>query len=116
MELIYDGSMDSRLFKDVLGKTIRELSEQDPDFIYLDADLMSCIGTSSWACEHPDRGVNCGIAEANMVGVACGLAATGFKPVCIRSARLPRAAYSTRCFSPRDMPRMTSPSSAPTRA
>ena len=81
MELIYDGSMDSRLFKDVLGKTIRELSEQDPDFIYLDADLMSCIGTSSWACEHPERGVNCGIAEANMVGVACGLAATGFKPV-----------------------------------
>ena len=81
MELIYDGSMDSRLFKDILGKTIRELSEQDPDFIYLDADLMSCIGTSSWACEHPERGVNCGIAEANMIGVACGLASSGFKPV-----------------------------------
>ena len=47
MELIYDGSMDSRLFKDVLGKTIRELSEQDKDFIYLDADLMSCIGTGA---------------------------------------------------------------------
>ena len=81
MELIYDGSMDSRLFKDVLGKTIREMSEQDPDFIYLDADLMSCIGTSGWACENPERGVNCGISEANMIGVACGLAATGFKPV-----------------------------------
>ena len=81
MELIYDGSMDSRLFKDVLGKTIRELSEQDKDFIYLDADLMSCIGTGAWACENPDRGINCGISEANMIGVACGLAATGFKPV-----------------------------------
>ena len=81
MELIYDGSMDSRLFKDILGKTIRELSEQDKDFIYLDADLMSCIGTSAWACENPDRGVNCGISEANMIGVACGLAATGFKPI-----------------------------------
>jgi transketolase len=81
MELIYDGSMDSRLFKDILGKTIRELSEQDNDFIYLDADLMSCIGTSAWACENPERGVNCGISEANMIGVACGLAATGFKPV-----------------------------------
>ena len=81
MELIYDGSMDSRLFKDVLGKTIREMSEQDPDFIYLDADLMSCIGTSGWACGNPERGVNCGISEANMIGVACGLAATGFKPV-----------------------------------
>ena len=81
MELIYDGSMDSRLFKDIIGKTIRELSEQDKDFIYLDADLMSCIGTSAWACENPERGVNCGISEANMIGVACGLAATGFKPV-----------------------------------
>ena len=81
MELIYDGSMDSRLFKDILGKTIRELSEQDNDFIYLDADLMSCISTSAWACENPERGVNCGISEANMIGVACGLAATGFKPV-----------------------------------
>ena len=47
MDLIYDGSMDSRLFKDILGKTIKELSEQDSDFIYLDADLMSCIGTST---------------------------------------------------------------------
>ena len=56
MDLIYDGSMDSRLFKDILGKTIKELSEQDSDFIYLDADLMSCIGTCGWAAEHPERG------------------------------------------------------------
>ena len=81
MDLIYDGSMDSRLFKDILGKTIKELSEQDSDFIYLDADLMSCIGTCGWATEHPERGINCGISESNMIGVACGLAATGFKPV-----------------------------------
>ena len=81
MELEYDGSMDPRLFKDILGHTIRQLSEEDPDVIYLDADLMSCIGTCQWVTDNPDRGVNCGISEANMIGVACGLAATGYKPI-----------------------------------
>ena len=81
MEIVYDGSMDPRLFKDVIGQTIRQLSAENPDVIYLDADLMSCIGTSGWACEHPDRGINCGISEANMIGVACGLAATGYRPI-----------------------------------
>ena len=81
MDIVYDASMDPRLFKDVIGQTIRQLSAEDPDVIYLDADLMSCIGTCQWAAENPARGVNCGISEANMIGVACGLAATGYKPI-----------------------------------
>ncbi len=81
MEIVYDGSMDSRAFKDVLGQTIRQLSAEDPNVIYLDADLMSCIGTCQWSAENPTRGINCGISEANMIGVACGLAATGYKPI-----------------------------------
>lgn len=81
MDIVYDGSMDPRALKDVLGQTIRELSAEDPDVIYLDADLMSCIGTCQWSAEHPARGINCGVSEANMIGVACGLAASGFKPI-----------------------------------
>ncbi|MBO5556993.1 MAG: transketolase family protein [Oscillospiraceae bacterium] len=81
MKIVYDGSMDPRLCKNVLGETIPALAAEDPDVIYLDADLMNCIGTAKWAAENPDRAVNCGIAEANMVGVACGLAAAGFKPI-----------------------------------
>ena len=81
MKLVYDGTMDPRLCKNVLGETIRTLAAEDPDVIYLDADLMSCIGTCQWACENPTRGVNCGISEANMIGVAGGLAATGYKPI-----------------------------------
>lgn len=81
MEIVYDGSMDPRLFKDVIGQTIRQLCAEDSDVIYLDADLMSCIGTCKWSAENPERGVNCGISEANMIGVACGLAATGYKPI-----------------------------------
>lgn len=81
MKIIYNGEMDPRLCKAVLGETIPALAEQDPDIIYLDADLMSCIGTAKWAKANPDRAINCGIAEANMVGVACGLASAGFKPI-----------------------------------
>ena len=47
----------------------------------LDADLMNTIGTAKWAAEYPERAVNCGIAEANMAGVASGLSAAGFKPI-----------------------------------
>lgn len=82
MNIVYNGEMESRAFKEILGKEIPALAERDPDVIYLDADLMSCIGTAKWAAAHPDRAINCGIAESNMIGVACGLASQGFKPIC----------------------------------
>jgi Transketolase, C-terminal subunit len=82
MKVVYNGEMDSRAFKDILSKEIPALADKDPDVIYLDADLMSCIGTSKWAAENPTRAINCGIAESNMVGVAAGLASVGFKPIC----------------------------------
>ncbi|MDO4547215.1 MAG: transketolase C-terminal domain-containing protein [Clostridia bacterium] len=82
MTIEYNGQLDARSFKDVLGSTIPAMLEADSDIIYLDADLMSCIGTKKYADAHPDRAINCGIAEANMMGVAAGLAAAGFKPVC----------------------------------
>ena len=81
MKIVYDGTLDPRQCKAVLGETIPAMAAEDPDVIYLDADLMNCIGTAKWAAENPDRAVNCGIAEANMVGVAAGLAAAGFKPI-----------------------------------
>lgn len=81
IKVIYSGKMDSRQGKALFASVIPDMLEKDPDFIYLDADLMSCIGTLSWAKSHPDRAINCGIAEANMVGVASGLASAGFKPL-----------------------------------
>lgn len=81
MKIVYNGEMDKRSFKEVLGSTIADILETDKDAIYLDADLMSCIGTASYAKKHPDRAIQCGIAEANMIGVASGLAAAGFKPI-----------------------------------
>lgn len=79
MNIVYNGEMDSRAFKEILGTQLQALAQEDPDVIYLDADLMSCIGTAKWAMDS-SQGVNCGIAEANMAGVAAGLSASGFKP------------------------------------
>ncbi len=81
MKIVYNGEMDERLCKNVLGETIPAILESDPDAIYLDADLMSCIGTLKYAQKHPDRAIDCGIAEANMAGVAAGLAMAGYKPI-----------------------------------
>jgi transketolase len=80
MNIIYNGENDEA-FKSVLGSLIPQLCEEDPDTVYLDADLMSCIGTASYAKEHPDRAINCGIAEANMAGIAAGLSMAGMKPI-----------------------------------
>lgn len=82
VKVIYNGGSDVKAFKDVLGTQIPQMLEENPDFIYLDADLMSCIGTAKYGKAHPDRAINCGIAESNMVGIAAGLAAAGFKPLC----------------------------------
>ena len=80
MKIVYNGEKD-RAFKDLFSEKIPALCEADDRVIYLDADLMNCIGTMKWAKEHPERAIDCGIAEANMAGIAAGLSAVGFKPV-----------------------------------
>ena len=81
MKIIYNGTPDSRLYKSALSEIIAQLLEEDPQVCYLDADLMSCIGTAKLTQKY-DRAINCGIAEANMIGIAGGLSASGFKPIC----------------------------------
>lgn len=81
-KIVYDGSKDPRTFKEVIGSTIIDLLETDKDVIYLDADLMNTIGTYKYHQEHPDRAIDVGVSEANMMGTAGGLAAAGFKPIC----------------------------------
>ncbi len=81
MKIVYNGTMNPVTYKEVFSTLIPAMIKEDPDVFYLDADLMSCMGTTKWSAENPDHSVNCGIAESNMVGVACGLAAAGFKPI-----------------------------------
>lgn len=81
MKIVYNGEMDPRLCKDVLGATIADIVDHDENAIFLDADLMSCSGTLKWSKTNPERAIDCGIAESNMAGVAAGLAVAGFKPI-----------------------------------
>ena len=82
MKVIYNGGPDVKTFKDSFAAMIPEMLEKDQDLIYLDADLMSCLGTAKYGKAHPDRAINVGIAESNMIGIAAGLYAAGFKPIC----------------------------------
>lgn len=66
--------------KDVFGAIVVKLGE-DPKFVYLDADLMSSIGTKKWADAHLEKAYNVGVSEANMAGLAAGLSASGLKPL-----------------------------------
>ena len=62
------------------GKALEELAAQEPNLVVLDADLSGSTMTKGFGAEHPDRFFYMGIAEANMVGVAAGLATCGKKP------------------------------------
>ena len=63
------------------GRSLVELADQFPQMVVLDADLAGATKTSVFQKQYPERHINCGIAEANMMGVAAGLAAEGFIPV-----------------------------------
>lgn len=62
------------------GKALEELAAQEPNLVVLDADLSGSTMTKGFGAEHPNRFFDMGIAEANMVGVAAGLATCGKKP------------------------------------
>lgn len=64
----------------VFAKVIADMAEEDSRVIYMDCDLMNSIGMAKYWKEHPDRAINCGIQEANMIGVAAGMSATGLIP------------------------------------
>ena len=67
-------------YRQALAQELRRLMAQDDKICLIDADLSKPIGTYPLYKEFPDRCFNVGIAEANMVGVAAGLAASGMKP------------------------------------
>lgn len=66
--------------RDAYGKALVELGKKNPNIVVLDGDLSSSTRTGWFAKEFPDRHINCGIAEANMVGTAAGLASCGKIP------------------------------------
>jgi transketolase len=66
--------------RDVWADTLVTLAKDDPRIVVLDGDLANSTKADKFAAAHPDRFLEMGIAEQNMVGVAVGMAALGFVP------------------------------------
>lgn len=62
------------------GKALVKLGKEHDDVVVLDADLAAATKTGMFKKEFPDRFIDCGIAEGNMMGVAAGLASAGKVP------------------------------------
>lgn len=62
------------------GNALAELAGDYPDLVVLDADLAAATKTGIFKKAYPDRHIDCGIAESNMVGIAAGLATAGKIP------------------------------------
>ena len=75
--LIGKHEKDSRNNRDGFVTAMLDLMEKDSKVMHVDCDLENCINTGKLAKAFPEQTVNAGIAEANAMGVAAGLAATG---------------------------------------
>lgn len=64
--------------RDAYGKALLELGEKDEKVIVLDADLAAATKTGAFKKAFPERFFDTGIAESNMMGIAAGLATTGY--------------------------------------
>ncbi|MDR0917607.1 MAG: transketolase family protein [Oscillospiraceae bacterium] len=79
------------LMRDAYCSALIAAAEIDPNVVALDADLVSAFGMKPFFDKFPDRAIQCGIAEANMVGIAAGLSSVGKIPF----------AHSFGCFTSR---------------
>ena len=79
------------LMRDVYCETLTDIALENENIVVLDADLVSSSGMKPFFSRFPERAIQCGIAEANMIGIAAGLSAMGKIPF----------AHSFGCFATR---------------
>lgn len=93
---IYNGTpkKDEIEMRKVYSSKLGELMEKHDKIIALEADLMNAITTDKIQKEYPERVINCGIMEANMIGIAAGMSIAGKYPF----AHTFTAFASRRCF------------------
>ena len=80
IKMAKDIKKDSRMMRDVYCATLMDLAEKDSRVVALDADLMHAMGMIPFFEKFPERTFNCGVQEADMMGIAAGLSATGKIP------------------------------------
>jgi transketolase len=67
--------------RDAFGEALLALAAEFPGMVVLDADVSTSTRTAAFGKRHPDRFFNVGVAEANMVDIAAGMATCGLRPV-----------------------------------
>jgi len=69
-----------KMMRETYCATLMDLALNSDDIVVLDADLIGSSGMKPFFKHFPDRAFNCGVAEANMIGIAAGLSAMGKIP------------------------------------
>lgn len=72
--------MVNKATRQSFGEAVTAIAKENPDIIVLDADLAAATMTGIFQKEFPNRFIDCGIAECNMIGIAAGLATCGKIP------------------------------------
>ena len=72
---------EKKMLRDVFGEALVELGHEYPNLVVLDADISSSLKTGAFRKEFPERHINFGVAEQNMMMSAAGLATTGLIPL-----------------------------------
>jgi transketolase len=67
--------------REAFGESLLELAKDFPEMVVLDADVSSSTQTIKFGIEYPERFFNVGVAEANMVDMASGMALCGLRPI-----------------------------------
>ena len=80
MNELYPGFRMGKATRDAYGEALRQLGHEHDDIVVLDADLAKSTKSFAFGEAFPDRFLNVGIQEANMVGMAGGLASSGKVP------------------------------------
>ena len=80
VRLLKENMGDENQMRAYYSEAIVKMIDDGKPVVALDADLMRAVGLLPYRKDHPDRIFDCGIAEANMMGVAAGLSAEGFVP------------------------------------
>ena len=71
---------EAKEMRAIYCQTLQELARENDKIAVLDADLVGSSGMGAFFKEFPDRAINCGIQENNMIGVAAGMSAAGMVP------------------------------------
>ncbi len=80
IKLAAEHTTETVAMRDAYCEALMAVAEENTKIICIDADVMHSMGTVPFAQKYPERAINCGIQEANAVGVAAGLSITGFIP------------------------------------